>query len=147
MNLTLLGNKVEGWKSPHDAILETISIPEMPYKYSVRMTCPEFTSNCPKTGQPDFACIVIDYIPNRQLIESKALKLFMASFRNHADFHEACTCYIAARLLSVLEPTWLRVAAFWYPRGGIPLDVFWQSKEPPAGVYVHPLDIPAYRGR
>ena len=146
MNLTLLGNKVEGWKSPHDAILETIPNNQS-HRYSVRMTCPEFTSRCPITGQPDFACIVIDYIPNQFLVESKALKLFMVSFREHPDFHEACTNYIAMRLLVALDPTWLRVAAFWYPRGGIPLDVFWQNKEPPPGVYVHPLDIPAYRGR
>ena len=99
------------------------------------------------TGQPDFAHLVIDYVPRHWLVESKSLKLFLVSFRNHAAFHEACTMLIAGRLSDFLQPAWLRVAAYWYPRGGIPIDVFWHSGDPPAGVLIPPLEVPAYRGR
>jgi 7-cyano-7-deazaguanine reductase len=113
----------------------------------VRFTCPEFTSLCPITGQPDFAHIVIDYVPGSHLVESKSLKVFLQSFRNHGAFHEACTMQIAGRLVDLLEPVWFRIGAFWYPRGGIPIDVFWQSGAAPAGSYIPALDVPPYRGR
>jgi 7-cyano-7-deazaguanine reductase len=113
----------------------------------VRFTCPEFTSLCPMTGQPDFAHIVIDYIPGEWLVESKSLKLFFTSFRNHGDFHEACTLKIADRLIELLSPVWLRIGAYWYPRGGIPIDVFWQTGAPPEGAWIPPQDVPGYRGR
>lgn len=147
MTLSLLGNKVQGWASPNQAVLETIRNPSPIMDYCVRFTCPEFTSMCPVTGQPDFACIIIDYVPKQLLVESKALKLFLASFRNHPDFHEACTLYISERLVTTLSPKWFRIAAFWYPRGGIPIDVFWQSAEPPTDLYIPPLDMHPYRGR
>jgi 7-cyano-7-deazaguanine reductase len=113
----------------------------------VRFTCPEFTSLCPMTGQPDFAHIVIDYIPGDWLVESKSLKLFMHSFRNHGGFHEACTLLIADRLIDLLAPRWLRIGAYWYPRGGIPIDVFWQTGAPPEGAWIPAQDVPGYRGR
>ncbi len=115
--------------------------------YVVRFTAPEFTSLCPMTGQPDFAHIVIDYIPGDWLVESKSLKLFLFSFRNHGAFHEDCSVYIAKRIVELLDPKWLRIGAYWYPRGGIPIDVFWQTGEPPKGVWLPDQGVATYRGR
>jgi 7-cyano-7-deazaguanine reductase len=113
----------------------------------IRFTCPEFTTLCPLTGQPDFAHIVIDYIPRDWIVESKSLKLFFASFRNHGTFHEGCTMQITERLIALLDPVWLRIGAYWYPRGGMPIDVFWQSGAPPDGVWIPTQDVSGYRGR
>ncbi|GBR49989.1 7-cyano-7-deazaguanine reductase [Neokomagataea thailandica NBRC 106555] len=99
------------------------------------------------TGQPDFAHIVIDYIPRDWIVESKSLKLYLTSFRNHGAFHEDCSVTIAERLVELLDPEWLRIGAYWYPRGGIPIDVFWQSGTPPESVWIPPQDVPGYRGR
>ena len=115
--------------------------------YVVRFTAPEFTSLCPMTGQPDFAHIVIDYLPDAWLVESKSLKLYFHSFRNHGAFHEDCTLDIAKRIVSLLEPKWLRIGAYWYPRGGIPIDVFWQTGEAPKGVWLPEQGVATYRGR
>jgi len=115
--------------------------------YLVRFTAPEFTSLCPVTGQPDFAHLVIDYVPAATIVESKSLKLFLGSFRNHAAFHEDCTVGIAERLVAEMQPVWLRIGGYWYPRGGIPIDVFWQSGEPPKAVWIPDQDVPGYRGR
>lgn len=146
-HLTLLGQAAALPSSPDAARLERIPNSARGKNYVVRLTCPEFTSVCPITGQPDFAHMVIDYIPDAWLVESKAFKLFMHSFRNHGAFHEDCTMDIAARLHAVLDPTWLRIGAYWYPRGGIPIDVFWQSGLPPEGTWIPAQDVPAYRGR
>jgi 7-cyano-7-deazaguanine reductase len=145
--LTLLGERVPLPKSPEEARLERVSNPAPGKAYVVRFTCPEFTSLCPITGQPDFAHIVIDYIPQEWILESKSLKLFLASFRNHGAFHEACTMQIASRLMETLQPVWLRIGGYWYPRGGIPIDVFWQSSAPPKEVWIPPQDVAPYRGR
>ncbi|HUO13072.1 MAG TPA: preQ(1) synthase, partial [Caulobacteraceae bacterium] len=99
------------------------------------------------TGQPDFARIVIDYAPAAWLIESKSLKLYLGSFRDHGAFHEDCTLKIAKRIVAVAEPTWLRIGAYWYPRGGIPIDVFWQTGGPPEGLWLPDQGVEAYRGR
>src|SRR3546814_8596566 len=99
------------------------------------------------TGQPDFAHLVIDYAPDEMIVESKSLKLFLGAFRNHAGFHEDCTVGIGERLFTEMRPLWLRIGGYWYPRGGIPIDVFWQSGEPPAGLWLPPQDVPGYRGR
>ncbi len=115
--------------------------------YMARFVCPEFTSLCPVTGQPDFAHLVIDYVPGPCLVESKSLKLYLGAFRNHAAFHEACTIDIAKRLVATIAPQWLRIAGYWYPRGGIPIDVFYQTAEPPAGVWIPDPDVAPYRGR
>jgi 7-cyano-7-deazaguanine reductase len=146
--LTQLGAHVEAPQSPETAVLETV-----PFQRGdgppaiVRFTCPEFTSLCPVTGQPDFAHIVIDYIPNEFLVESKSLKLFLHSFRNHGAFHEDCSIYIAKRIVELLDPKWLRIGAYWYPRGGIPIDVFWQTGKPPEGVWLPDQGVATYRGR
>ena len=145
--LTQLGRPTPVPASPDAAKLERVANPAPGRHYVVRFTCPEFTCLCPLTGQPDFAHIVIDYIPRDWIIESKSLKLFFASFRNHGAFHEACTMQIAQRLMESTEPAWLRIGGYWYPRGGMPIDVFWQSGPPPDGVWIPPQDVTAYRGR
>jgi 7-cyano-7-deazaguanine reductase len=145
--LTQLGRPTEQPASPEEARLETVTNPHPERRYVVRFTCPEFTSLCPVTGQPDFAHFVIDYVPDKRLVESKSLKLFLAAFRNHGAFHEDCTLIVAHRLEAVLEPVWLRIGGYWYPRGGIPIDVFYQSSEPPAGVWLPDQGVPGYRGR
>ncbi|OYV48577.1 MAG: NADPH-dependent 7-cyano-7-deazaguanine reductase QueF [Acidocella sp. 20-58-15] len=133
--------------SPEAAVLEKVPARTEGKHYMVRFTCPEFTSLCPITGQPDFAHIVIDYIPGEWLVESKSLKLFLQSFRNHGAFHEACTIMIADRIVALLNPVWLRIGGYWYPRGGIPIDVFWQTGAPPDGVWLPEQGVPSYRGR
>ncbi len=145
--LTQLGHAAAIPADPASAVLESVPNPQKGRLYAVRFTAPEFTSLCPMTGQPDFAHIVIDYIPEKFIVESKSLKLFLGSFRNHGAFHEACTLTIAARLVELLSPVWLRIGAYWYPRGGIPIDVFWQTGAPPAGVWLPDQGVPTYRGR
>lgn len=146
--LTQLGTEVRPAASPEEAVLETV-----PYTRGdgapaiVRFTCPEFTSLCPVTGQPDFAHLVIDYAPDASLVESKSLKLFLTSFRNHGAFHEDCTVMVGWRIAEATKPLWLRIGGYWYPRGGIPIDVFWQTGEPPAGVFLPEQGVPTYRGR
>ncbi len=145
--LTQLGHAARPADRPEDAVLERVPAPAPGQDYVVRFTAPEFTSLCPMTGQPDFAHIVIDYIPGEWLVESKSLKLFLTSFRNHGTFHEGCTMMIANRLIELLSPRWLRIGAYWYPRGGMPIDVFWQSGAPPAGVFLPDQGVAPYRGR
>jgi 7-cyano-7-deazaguanine reductase len=134
-------------ESPDKAVLETVPNPMKRALYLVRFTAPEFTTLCPMTGQPDFAHLVIDYAPGPKLVESKSLKLFLGSFRNHADFHEACTLAIGQRLAKVLAPRWLRIGGYWYPRGGMPIDVFWQTGQPPKGLWLPDQGVAPYRGR
>ncbi len=142
-----LGAVVGVPQSPEAATLERVPNPHPRRSYLVRFTAPEFTSLCPITGQPDFAHIVIDYVPARWLVESKSLKLYLASFRNHGAFHEDCTLAIAARLADFVAPRWLRIGGYWYPRGGMPIDVFWQSGKPPAGLWIPEQGVAPYRGR
>ncbi len=144
---TLLGRPVKLPPNPEAAVLERVPNPDPAADYVVRFTCPEFTALCPITGQPDFAHIVIDYVPGQFLLESKSLKLFLASFRNHGAFHEACTMLVARRVVAAIAPRWLRIGGYWFPRGGIPIDVFWQTGEPPAGIYLPPQSVAPYRGR
>ncbi len=145
--LTQLGGKTELPPSPDKALLERVPNPHPAHDYCTRFTAPEFTSLCPVTGQPDFAHLVIDYVPGEWLVESKSLKLFLGSFRNHGAFHEDCTVLIARRLVELLQPKWLRIGGYWYPRGGMPIDVFYQTGMPPAGVWIPTQDVPPYRGR
>jgi len=145
--LTQLGHATVQPDSPAAAVLERVPNPDSAADYVVRFSCPEFTSLCAVTGQPDFAHIVIDIIPDAWNVESKSLKLFLTSFRNHSGFHEACTMLIGRRLIQALSPRWLRIGAYWYPRGGIPIDVFWQTGEPPLGTCIPTQDVSPYRGR
>lgn len=145
--LTQLGRQTALPASPSEAVLETVRNPAKPGVQVVRFTVPEFTSLCPVTGQPDFARFVIDYVPTFHLIESKSLKLYMGSFRNHGAFHEECTAMISESLWTATAPAFLRVCAFWYPRGGIPIDVFWQRGELPSGLYLPEPGVTTYAGR
>ena len=145
--LTQLGRQITPPNSPEEAVLERVPAPNPDKRYMVRFTAPEFTSLCPITGQPDFAHIVLDYVPDQWIVESKSLKLFLTSFRNHGAFHEACSVQIASTLVDLLNPVWLRIGAYWYPRGGIPIDVFWQTGDAPAGVWIPAQDVPSYKGR
>jgi len=133
--------------SPEVAILDYVPNPRAGDLYIARFAVPEFTSLCPVTGQPDFAHLVIDYAPDQTIVESKSLKLFLGSFRDHAAFHEDCTVGIGRRLFDEMQPRWLRIGGYWYPRGGIPIDIFWQSGEPPAGLWVPEQGVAPYRGR
>lgn len=146
-NLTQLGGNTQQPQSPEEAVLESVPNPKQEMDYMVRFTVPEFTSLCPLTGQPDFAHMVIDYVPNKRLVESKSLKLFLTSFRNHGAFHEDCTVSIAKRLIDEITPKWLRIGGYWYPRGGMPIDVFYQTGEPPKNVFIPEQGVPTYRGR
>jgi 7-cyano-7-deazaguanine reductase len=146
-HLTQLGGHTAQPADPASAVLEKVPNPHGDVDYVARFTVPEFTSLCPVTGQPDFAHIVIDYVPGDWLVESKSLKLFLTSFRNHGAFHEDCTIYIAKRLVDLLSPRWLRIGGFWYPRGGIPIDVFYQTGEPPKSVLLPDFGVAPYRGR
>ena len=146
-HLTQLGRPVGLPPSPEAAVLERAANPAPGRAYVVRFTAPEFTSLCPLTGQPDFAHVVFDYVPRDWLVESKSVKLFLGAFRNHGAFHEACTMMIAERLMTLLDPVWFRIGTYWYPRGGIPIDVFWQSGPAPEGVWVPAQDVPGYHGR
>jgi 7-cyano-7-deazaguanine reductase len=132
---------------PTEAVLDYVPNPRPGNRYLVRFAAPEFTSLCPVTGQPDFAHLVIDYVPAASIVESKSLKLFLASFRNHAAFHEDCTVGIGVRLHAEMQPEWLRIGGYWYPRGGIPIDVFWQSGLPPADLWIPEQGVAPYRGR
>ncbi|TCT02362.1 preQ(1) synthase [Aquabacter spiritensis] len=142
-----LGRQVALPASPEAAVLESVPNPHSDTFYVARFTCPEFTSLCPVTGQPDFAHLVIDYVPHRRLVESKSLKLFLAAYRNHGAFHEDCTIDIAKRLVGLVAPHYLRIAGYWAPRGGIPIDVFWQTGTLPAGVWLPEPGVSPYRMR
>ena len=145
--LSLLGQSVAQPQSPEEARLERVANPHPDTQYLARFTVPEFTSLCPVTGQPDFAHLVIDYVPGPYLVESKSLKLYLTSFRNHGAFHEACTVRIGKDLVGLLEPRWLRIGGYWFPRGGIPIDVFWQTGTVPEGLWLPDQGVAPYRGR
>ncbi|MSP49917.1 MAG: NADPH-dependent 7-cyano-7-deazaguanine reductase QueF [Alphaproteobacteria bacterium] len=145
--LTHLGKLSRLPASPEQALLERIPNPYPKDRYLVRFTAPEFTCLCPVTGQPDFAHLVIDYVPKAWLVESKSLKLYLSSFRNHAAFHEATTLAIAKRLRALLKPDWFRIGGYWYPRGGMPIDVFYQSGPAPKRLWIPPQEVQPYRGR
>jgi 7-cyano-7-deazaguanine reductase len=142
-----LGKKSRLPASPAQAVLDRVPNPHLDTDYVARFTAPEFTTLCPITGQPDFAHLVIDYVPGKWLVESKSLKLYLASFRNIGSFHEDCTVTIGKKLVEVLKPEFLRIAGYWYPRGGMPIDVFWQNGKLPAGVWLPNTGVAPYRGR
>jgi len=143
----VLGNPSTIPATPSLAVLDRVANPHQDTHYVARFTVPEFTSLCPVTGQPDFAHLVIDYVPHEWLVESKSLKLYMGSFRNHGAFHEDCTVAIGKRLNELLEPHYMRIGGYWYPRGGIPIDVFWQAGSLPEGLWLPDQGVAPYRGR
>ena len=147
MDVKYLGRETVQPQSPDEAELDRVPNPHPDTQYCARFTCPEFTSLCPVTGQPDFAHLVVDYVPKQWVLESKSLKLFLHSFRNHGAFHEGCTIEIAKRIMQAVEPHYLRIAGYWYPRGGIPIDVFWQSGPVPENLWLPDPGVSPYRGR
>ena len=145
--LTQLGQAVSQPTSPDKAKLESVPNPHPDADYVVRFTAPEFTTLCPITGQPDFAHFVVDYVPGKALVESKSLKLYLNSYRNASGFHEDTTLAIAKRIAAAIKPRYLRIAGYWDPRGGIPIDVFWQTGKLPSGVWLPDTGVSPYRGR
>ena len=145
--LSQLGRPSQIPASPGDAVLERVPNPHKGALYLVRFSAPEFTSICPVTGQPDFGVLVIDYAPGDWMVESKSLKLFLQSFRNHGAFHEDCTLQVAKRVIAAIEPKWLRIGGYWNPRGGMPIDVFWQTGAPPEGLWLPDQGVATYKGR
>ena len=118
--VTLLGNTATRYPDQYAPdVLETFKNKHQDNEYLVTFTCPEFTSLCPKTGQPDFAKIIISYIPREDMVESKSLKLYLFSFRNHGDFHEDCVNIIMKDLVRLMNPRYLEVRGIFTPRGGI----------------------------
>ncbi len=142
-----LGRAVKLPASPDKAKLDVVPNPHPGSDYLVRFTAPEFTTLCPITGQPDFAHLVIDYVPAKALVESKSLKLLLGSFRNIGSFHEDCTLTVAKRIQDAIKPKFIRIAGYWYPRGGMPIDVFWQSGKIPNTVWLPDPGVQNYRGR
>jgi len=145
--VTILGQATKVPQSPDEATLERVPNPHPDTHYVARFTAPEFTCLCPVTGQPDFAHLVIDYVPRDWLVESKSLKLYLNAFRNHGAFHEDTTIAIGKRLVALLDPHYLRIGGYWYPRGGMPIDVFWQTGTLPQGVWLPDPGVAPYRGR
>jgi 7-cyano-7-deazaguanine reductase len=142
-----LGRSVPLPASPDEAVLDRVRNPHPGTNYAARFAFPEFTAICPVTGQPDFATLVIDYVPKNWLVESKSLKLYLNSFRNHAGFHEDCTVAIGKKVAALLRPKWMRIGGYFHPRGGMPIDVFWQTGKLPPGVWVPDQGIATYRAR
>ena len=118
-------------KSPQAARIAAGPNADRETDYRGRVTAPEVTCRCPITGQQDFAHFGIDYTPAKSLLESKSLKLFLASFRNHGAFHEDCTVAIGKKLFALLTPKWLRIGGHWYPPGGMPIDRLWPPGQLP----------------
>jgi len=147
MKTKILGHRTKLPPSPEEAVLDRVPNPHPDESFVARFTCPEFTSLCPVTGQPDFGMFVIDYVPDHWLLESKSLKLFMFSFRNHGAFHEDCTILVGKRIADLIKPRFMRVASFWNPRGGIPIDVFWETGSLPDGVRLPDTGVAIYRSR
>jgi 7-cyano-7-deazaguanine reductase len=132
---------------PSQKILQAVENPHLDVDYAIRFSCPEFTSICPITSQPDFAHLIIDYVPSKKIIESKSLKLYLFSYRNHGAFHEDCTVQIAKDIIKTINPKWLRIGGYWYPRGGIPIDIFFQSGKLPKDVWVKEQGVSDYKAR
>jgi 7-cyano-7-deazaguanine reductase len=139
LELTHLGKQSVIETNPNKVVLDKIPNPNSDTNYCCRFTAPEFSSTCPKTGQPDYATLIIDYCPRNHLLESKSLKLYLFAFRQHGAFHEDVTVSIGKRIYNLIGPRWLRIAGFFNGRGGISIDVVWESGEVPEGV--KPLSI------
>ena len=132
--VSLLGNQNTHYQYDYDpSVLETFTNKHQDNDYMVTFTCPEFTSLCPKTGQPDFAEIIINYIPDKRMVESKSLKLYLFSFRNHGDFHEDCTNIIMEDLIKLMDPKYIEVKGNFLPRGGISILPFANYAKPGSG--------------
>lgn len=130
-DLTLLGNQNTKYKYDYDpSILESFDNRHIDNDYFIKFNCPEFTSLCPITGQPDFATIYLSYIPDKLCVESKSLKLYLFSYRNHGDFHENCINTIGKDLIDLLQPCYLEVWGKFTPRGGLSIDPYFNYGKP-----------------
>lgn len=130
-NLTKLGSGKTEYKTEYDpSLLEAISNRHPEYDYFVKFNCPEFTSLCPITGQPDFANIIISFVPDEKLVESKSLKLYLFSYRNHGDFHEDVVNTVMKDLIRLLEPKYIEVWGKFLPRGGLSIDPYCNYGKP-----------------
>ena len=145
--LPVLGRTAAQPQSPDEARLDRVANPHADTLYVARFTQPEFTTLCPVTGQPDFAHLVIDYAPTQWLVEAKSLKLYLTSFRNHAGFHEGCTVRIGKDLAAVLEPRWLRIGGYWFPRGGHADRRLLADGRGASRLWIPDQGVPPYRGR
>ena len=131
-DFTLLGNAGTVYSQDYNpTLLETFENKHKDHDYMVTFRCPEFTTLCPITGQPDFATMYINYIPNAKMVESKSLKLYLFSFRNHGDFHEDVTNIIMNDLVELMQPKYIEIRGMFYPRGGISIYPFanWANPE------------------
>jgi 7-cyano-7-deazaguanine reductase len=144
---TKLGQNSQIPTEPNIKILDAVDNPHPDVDYLARFSCPEFTAICPVTGQPDFAYLMIDYLPKKYLLESKSLKLYLFSYRNHGAFHEDTTIQVAKDIIKTIDPKYLRIGGYWYPRGGIPIDVFYEYGKIPNGVNVPKQEFPNYKAR
>lgn len=132
--LTLLGNQRTQYAQDYDpGLLETFENKHPEHDYMVTFRCPEFTTLCPITGQPDFATLYINYVPDKRMVESKSLKLYLFSFRNHGDFHEDVVNVIMRDLVELMDPKYIEVRGMFYPRGGISIYPFSNWARPGAG--------------
>jgi 7-cyano-7-deazaguanine reductase len=121
---------------PDKKILQRVDNPHRDVDYVANFLCPEFTSICPITSQPDFAKLTIHYVPDKWILESKSLKLYLFSYRNFGAFHEDCTIKVAKDIIFCIKPKWLRIGGYWYPRGGIPINIFFQTSEKPKNLFI-----------
>ena len=130
-NLTKLGSNGTVYKTDYDpSLLESFSNKHPGNDYFIKFNCPEFTSLCPITGQPDFANIIISYVPDEKLVESKSLKLYLFSFRNHGDFHEDVVNIIMKDLIALMDPKYIEVWGKFLPRGGLSIDPYCNYGKP-----------------
>ncbi|MCR4693773.1 MAG: preQ(1) synthase [Pseudobutyrivibrio sp.] len=129
--LTKLGSQGTEYKTDYDpSLLESFSNKHPENDYFVKFNCPEFTSLCPITGQPDFATITISYVPDKLMVESKSLKLYLFSYRNHGDFHEDCVNKIMKDLIKLMDPKYIEVTGKFLPRGGLSIDPYCNYGKP-----------------
>tara|TARA_B100000029_G_C16931414_1_gene725196 strand:+ start:121 stop:576 length:456 start_codon:yes stop_codon:yes gene_type:complete len=138
-NNKVLGKNTIIPNSPNGFKFDLIKNLNKKFKFSVRFSVSEFTSICPVTMQPDFGVLIIDYVPKNWLVESKSLKTYIHSYRNHGVFHEEAVMKIGKDLFKSMKPVWFRIAGYFAPRGGIPIDVFWQSSKKPTNIEIPEL--------
>tara|TARA_Y100001968_G_scaffold331473_1_gene386277 strand:- start:1391 stop:1846 length:456 start_codon:yes stop_codon:yes gene_type:complete len=135
----VLGKNTKIPNSPIGFKFDLIKNRNRKFIFNVRLTITEFTSICPVTTQPDFGILFIDYVPKSSLVESKSLKTYIHSYRNYGIFHEDVVIKIGTDIFNSIRPIWFRIAGYFAPRGGIPIDVFWQSGKKPINVVIPEL--------
>ena len=135
----VLGKSIIVPKSPEGFKFDLIKNSNKKLVFNIRLSVSEFTSICPVTKQPDFGILIIDYVPKNWLVESKSFKTYIHSYRNYGIFHEDVVMKIGVELFKTMKPIWFRIAGYFAPRGGIPIDVFWQSSKKPKNIEIPEL--------